>query len=139
MTLTAAAPRPSVSVAVALDRPARWALRADGLLALVLGSVGLVTAAGQSESTGLPAPLLLAAAVALLPYGARALRAGVRGSTSRSGAEGLVLFNGVWVVVIAGLLLGGWIQPNPLGVAFVAAHVVIPVTVAVLTVRCLRR
>lgn len=126
------------SLVVTLDRAARVALGGDGVLALVLGISGLVTASAQADLTGLPVELLLASSVALIPYGARALQAGRGREASRARVEGLVLFNLVWLVALTGLLFGGWLQPTAVGVAVLAGHAAIPATVAFVVARTLR-
>lgn len=131
--------RPALAHAeVVLAPVARLALRADGVFAIVYGSIGLFIGQTTAEWTRLPSWLLAGASVALVAYGIRAVQAGRAPSVLRDRAEGLVMFNAVWAVAAAALVLGGWVSPTVFGHILVAAHVAVPGAVAGIVLRSLR-
>lgn len=106
------------------------------------GAAGIVMLAGAgmlAPLLGLPAGLLAAAGAALLPF---ALAVGLlarRTAPPRGLAWAVVAVNEAWVVASIVLLLGGWVTPTALGVAFVLAQAAVVAAFAVLQALALRR
>lgn len=134
-----ATPASGESEPVTLDRCARFTLVADGWFALGMGAAGLLLGRLLAELAGLPAWLVLTAAVGLLPYGFRALQAERAGRVARSRVEGLALLNVVWAATALSLLVAGWIEPTGVGFVLVAGHVGVPAVVAAVLLRTLRK
>ncbi|MGV3615726.1 MAG: hypothetical protein ACO1SV_10365 [Fimbriimonas sp.] len=100
--------------------PLRRVLLAD---AVVSGAMGLLLIAGSGLLTGplgLPEALLRGAGWLLLPFVAFVGYLATRDTLSRPGVWLVVIVNALWVVDSGVLLLAGWVQPTPLGYAFVA-------------------
>lgn len=120
---------PSLRAALALDAAAS-------------GAAGVVMLAGAemlAPLLGLPATLLAVAGTALLPF---ALVVGLlarRVPPSRRLAWAVVGVNEAWVVASVALLLGPWVAPSALGVAFVLALAGVVAVFAVLQALALRR
>lgn len=119
---------PSLRAALALDAAAS-------------GAAGVVMLAGAgmlAPLLGLPATLLTVAGAALLPF---ALAVGLlaRQAPPRGLAGAVVAVNEAWVVASVVLLLGPWVAPTALGVAFVLAQAGIVAVFALLQAQALRR
>jgi hypothetical protein len=119
---------PSLRAALALDAAAS-------------GAAGVVMLAGAgmlAPLLGLPATLLTVAGAALLPF---ALAVGLlaRQAPPRGLAWAVVAVNEAWVVASVVLLLGPWVAPTALGVAFVLAQAGIVAVFALLQAQALRR
>jgi hypothetical protein len=102
----------------------RRVLLADAVASGATGALTLLAAAPLSGLLGLPAGLLRAAGLALLPYAAAvawlALR---RAEPARAVVWAVVAINAVWAVdSVLLLLVPGWVAPTALGVAFVLAQ-----------------
>lgn len=68
--------------------------------------------------TGLPEQLLFWAGVALIPYTVLLVMVGRCDSAPRLVMIDIVAINLLWAAVSLGLLAGGYIAPNALGIAF---------------------
>jgi len=102
----------------------RYALLAD---ALASGATGLLMAAGAgplSRLLALPEPLLRWAGIVLLPFALIVGLAARAAEPSRSATLAIVVVNALWVLDSFALLAMGWVTPNGLGVAFVAAQAI---------------
>ena len=100
----------------------RYALLADSLAS---GATGLLMAAGARPLSGLlalPEPLLRGAGIALLPFAVLVGLAGRAEAPSRSAVIAIIVVNALWTVDSFALLASGWVAPNGLGIAFVAAQ-----------------
>ena len=89
------------------------------------GATGLLTmaAAGILESwLGLPAALLRAAGLILVPYVAFVLYVGTREIVTSGSVWLIVAANLLWAIASLVLLAGGWVAPTALGYAFVIAQ-----------------
>jgi hypothetical protein len=120
---------PSLSAALALDAAASG----------VAGAVMLAGAGMLAPLLGLPAALLTWAGAMLLPF---ALAVGLlahRAAPPRGLAWAVVGVNEAWVVASVVLLLGPWVAPSVLGVAFVLAQAGVVAVFAVLQALALRR
>jgi hypothetical protein len=103
----------------------RDALLAD---ALVSGASGLVMA-GVAETLermlAIPAGLLFYAGLGLLPFAAFVGWLATREAPPRMAVWAVVIVNVLWVVDCVLLLAGGWLEPTPLGTAFIAIQAVV--------------
>ncbi|NNM72293.1 hypothetical protein [Enterovirga aerilata] len=100
----------------------RIALFAD---AAASGATGLLMVAGAgplSRLLALPEPLLRWAGILLLPFAILVWRVARPATPTRSAIVAIIVVNAVWVVDSFSLLLSGWVAPNALGTAFVAAQ-----------------
>lgn len=117
----------------------RAALALDAAASGVAGAVMLAGAGMLAPLLGLPATLLAAAGAVLLPF---ALAVGLlarRVAPPRGLAWAVVAVNEAWVVASVVLLLGPWVAPSALGVAFVLAQAGVVAVFAVLQALALRR
>ncbi|MFF3442729.1 hypothetical protein [Streptosporangium sp. NPDC002721] len=97
-------------------------LRADALLT---GGFALLLAVAATPLAGLfalPEPLVRWAGIGLLPFTAFVAYLATRPVPSRGGVRTLIACNALWTVASVVLLFTGWVDPNPLGVAFVVAQ-----------------
>ena len=100
----------------------RYALLADSLAS---GATGLLMAAGARPLSGLlalPEPLLRGPGIALLPFAVLVGLAARAEVPSRSAVIAIIVVNALWTVDSFALLASGWVAPNGLGIAFVAAQ-----------------
>jgi hypothetical protein len=100
----------------------RYALLAD---AVASGATGLLMATGAGPLSGLlslPEPLLRWAGISLLPFAVLVGLCARAVPPSRSATLAIVFVNALWVIDSFALLASGWVSPNGLGVAFVAAQ-----------------
>ena len=95
---------------------------------ILFSSVGAVLmAAGSpflSPLLDLPAGLLLGAGAVLVPWVIGLVLIAHRQQVSRTVMVDVIGINLLWAAVCFGLMIGGWIAPNALGVAFVSAQAV---------------
>lgn len=85
----------------------RTVLWADAASAAGCAALQLAAAPVLSPLLGLPAPLLLATGVALLPFVAFAIWLARRATPPRAGVQALALANAAWVAGCLALLLTG--------------------------------
>lgn len=93
--------------------------------ALVSGAAAILMAAGSSilaPFLELPADLLLWAGLALVPFVVMLVVVARRPSAPRFVLVDIVVVNVAWVVASFAILLTGAVEPNLLGIAFVAAQ-----------------
>jgi hypothetical protein len=116
----------------------RAALLLDAAASGVAGGVMLAGAGVLAPLLGLPAMLLTVAGALLLPF---ALAVGLlaRRAPPRGLAWAVVAVNEAWVVASVALLVGAWVAPTALGVAFVLAQAGIVAVFALLQAHALRR
>jgi len=103
--------------------PLRSVLVAD---AVVCGASSLLALAGAgvlADSLDLPAALLRAAGLLLIPYVAYLAVLVRRDPLPASGVWGAIGVNVAWAVGCLAVLLSGQVAPNALGVAFVLVQV----------------
>lgn len=89
--------------------------------ALFSGAAAAMFVAGSgiiAHLTGLPQSLLFWAGLVLIPYTALLVWVGRRETASRLVMIDIVAINLAWAAVSLGLLAGGFIAPNALGIAF---------------------
>lgn len=103
----------------------RQILRID---AAITGATALLMLAGAPLLDGLldlPTVLLAAAGAVLVPYVAYLLWLASRDPVPRAGIRAAIAANVAWAVGCAVLLLGGWVEPNALGVAFILLNAIV--------------
>jgi hypothetical protein len=114
----------------------KWALLGDAAASAATGLLLAAAAGPLAASFGLPAGLLQAAGLILLPYAGFVLWAGTRAEAPRLAVRAIIALNLLWVLDSAMLLL---FQPaSPLGVAFVVAQALVVLGFALLQRRALR-
>lgn len=111
-------------MSVTITKFLRNVLYADILFSSV-GAV-LMTAGSPflSPLLDLPAGLLLGAGVALVPWVVGLLVIARREQVSKTVMVDIIGINFLWAAICFGLLIGGWIAPNALGIAFVVAQAI---------------
>jgi len=117
----------------------RRALLADAVLS---GGTGLMMIAGAhalGDLLALPAILLRAAGMLLMPYVAFVLFVALRDYIARPAVLTIVVINLLWAVASIGLLFTGLVAPNLLGYAFVIGQAVIVAALGELQYVALRR
>jgi hypothetical protein len=115
------------------------ALQAD---AIASGAFGLLLVAASEPAArrfDLPATLLLDAALVTLVWAAVTGWLGTRAAVPRKGAIAVIVINLLWAVDSLALLATGWVEPNGLGVAFVAVQALAVLALAELQYVGLRR
>ncbi|WP_436764421.1 hypothetical protein [Streptosporangium sp. V21-05] len=92
---------------------------------LLTGGFALALAVAATPLAGLlalPEPLVRWAGIGLLPVVAFIAYLATRPVPPRGGVWALIALNALWAVDSVFLLFTGWVDPNPLGVAFVLAQ-----------------
>jgi len=103
----------------------RHLLVVDAASCLAMGGALALGAGFVTDWLGLPAGLLRAAGLVLLPFAALVLFVASRPILSRSAVWGIIGCNVVWVVGSVLLLIGGLAAPTALGIAVVIAQAVV--------------
>jgi hypothetical protein len=96
--------------------------------ALASGATGLLLAGGAGFLTGLlglPEQPMRYAGLFLLPYATIVAYVGTRATVSRAAVWAIIAANIVWVAESILLLVGGWVAPTALGIAFVVAQALV--------------
>jgi len=117
----------------------RTVLGAD---AATCGATGLLLSFGKNALaalTGLPAGLLLAAGLALLPIAAFIAGTALQATLPRWAVWAIIIGNLGWVAASFGLLLAGPVSPTAFGYAFVAFQAIAVAILADLEYLGLRR
>lgn len=110
--------------------------------ALLTGGFALVLAVAATPLAGLfalPEPLVRWAGIGLLPVAAFVAYLASRPVPPRGGVWALIAVNALWAVDSVFLLFTGWVDPNPLGIAFVVAQALLVGVLAELQYVGLRR
>ncbi|MDH4985755.1 hypothetical protein QEZ47_09415 [Aminobacter anthyllidis] len=100
----------------------RNVLHADALISGAAGLLMMLGAPLLSPLLELPAELLFWAGLALVPFVAMLVVIARRPSVSKLVMVDIIAINALWVIGSFALLVSGTIQPNLLGIAFVAAQ-----------------
>lgn len=116
----------------------RQALVTDAVVSGLVGVLSLVGARWLDSRLDLPAALLAGSGAIMVVYAAGLLMLGSRERIPANGARIVVAGNLVWAVACVALLAGGWIEPNPGGLAFVLAQIVAVVVFAEMQAMALR-
>lgn len=113
-------------------------LVADAALCLTAGLVLLAFGGPAAALLGLPAGLLRAAGLALLPVAVFIIRLARQPTPPERAVVLLVVLNVAWVLASVLLLLGGLVAPTVLGTAFVLAQAALVAIFAGLEAAALR-
>jgi hypothetical protein len=97
----------------------RKVLLADAVISGVTGLLMLFGAGFLSGMLDLPEAFLRFAGLVLLPYVVFVAYVTFQQPISRTAAWVVIVFNDLWVAASIILLLGNWVKPNILGIAFV--------------------
>jgi hypothetical protein len=117
----------------------RQALLADAVTSAAC-AVLLIAAAGFLEGLlGLPAALLRGAGLMLLPFVAFLVVLASRENVPRAAVWAVIGANAFWAIESAILLVSGWVDPTPAGIAFVIAQAAVVALYAELQVVGLKR
>jgi hypothetical protein len=100
------------------------ALRLDAVASGGLGVVSLAGAGFLASLLGLPAVFLMAVGAVCLGWAAFLAFLASRQRLASTAAWAVIALNLVWVVESAMIVVLGWIEPTPLGYAFVVAQAV---------------
>ncbi len=100
----------------------RRVLLADALASGAAGLLMIAMTGLLQTLLSIPAGLLLAAGLVLVPYVAFVVFTATRPMLNRSAVWAIVVANMLWTAASVLLLLSGWIAPSPLGFAFVIAQ-----------------
>jgi hypothetical protein len=100
----------------------RQALLSDAVTTGACAALMLAAAGYLGPILGLPAALLQAAGLILVPYAAWLVSLGFRERLHRPLVWAVIAANGLWVVDSVLLLVSGWVQPSAAGYAFVLAQ-----------------
>ena len=106
---------PATSVPTFLRR----VLTLDAVTSAAMGALLLLAMSPLNGLLGLPRPLLLWAGLSLLPFAAFVGWLATRELPPRAGVWAVVVINAFWAVDSLLLLVAGWVEPTPLGTAFV--------------------
>ncbi|MDT4868862.1 hypothetical protein FQZ97_1038510 [compost metagenome] len=115
------------------------ALQADALVSGAAGLLMLLANEPLSTLLGLPQALLLGAGLVMLPWCAALLWSARRDFLPRPAVWVVIAVNAAWVLDSLLLLVSGWVQPTPLGLAYVIAQALAVVVFAELQFFGLRR
>lgn len=97
----------------------RWVLLADAATSGAIGLLMLLGSGMLEQYLGLPAALSRYAGLSLLPFAAFLVYLGRRENLSPPMVWAVIVLNVLWTADSILLLLGKWIEPNGLGVAFI--------------------
>jgi hypothetical protein len=100
----------------------RRALLADALASGAMGVLLVPGAGALAPVLGLPAGLLLAVGLLMLPWAACVFWLARQAQPHRRLAWAVVWLNALWVADSLLLLASSWVQPTALGVGFVLAQ-----------------
>ena len=100
----------------------RLALVADAVATTATALLLIVFSVPFEPLLGLPASFSRVIGIGLLPYAAIVAYLGTRPQVSRAAVWTVIGCNVFWVIDSGLLLIGNWIDPTPLGIAFVIAQ-----------------
>jgi hypothetical protein len=117
----------------------RRVLMADAAVSAAVGALMAAGAGPLQRLTGLPASLLIAAGLALLPYAAYLVWIATRRAVPRAAVWLPIALNLLWAVECSWAAFGGMFAPSGYGEAFLAVQVVTVLVFAELEFVGLRR
>ena len=117
----------------------RQALLADAVTTAACAALMIAGAGFLEGLLGLPATLLRAAGLLLIPFVAYVAMLGFRERVSRGAVWSVIGLNAVWVVDSVLLLVSGYVTPSGSGIAFVLAQAAVVAMYAELQFMGLRR
>ncbi len=116
----------------------RNSLRLDALVSAAAGLLMTLASGPLSALLDLPQPLLFWAGVAIFGWVTLLVAVSRRGTVARLVLIDVVAGNALWVAASVGMLIGGMVTPNVLGVLFVLAQALAVAAFAVLQASALR-
>jgi hypothetical protein len=124
---------------IPMSRSLRLALLADAGASGATAAL-LVAVAGLLEPLlGLPVALMREAGMLLVPYVMLVLFVASRPTASVAVVNAIIGINAAWTAASGLLLVGGWVSPTLLGIAFVLAQALAVGAFAVVQYVCLRQ
>jgi hypothetical protein len=117
----------------------RQALLADAVTTAACALLMLLAAGPLAGWLGLPASLLRAAGLVLIPFAIVVGALAFRESLPRMAVWTVIVANAVWAVDSLLLLFSGWVSPNAAGTAFVIVQAVAVALYAELQLMGLKR
>lgn len=108
--------------------PSAFLRKALLLDAAASGATALMLIAGANRLDGLlglPVGLMREAGLILVPYVAFVAWVGTRAQVAHGAVWVIIIANALWTVASAGLLVGIWVTPTPLGYAFVIGQALV--------------
>jgi len=124
---------------VPMSRPLRLALLADALASGATAAL-LIAGAGVLERwLALPTALMREAGLVLVPYVVLVGAVASRPATPVATVTAIIAINAAWTAASVLLLVGGWVTPTLLGVAFVMAQAIAVGAFGVIQYLCLRQ
>lgn len=103
----------------------RFALLGDAAASGATGLLMTVASGPLASLLGLPQQLLFWSGAILLPYAALVGWLGTQPAFSSASVWVVITVNAIWVIDSLVLLVSGWVQPTPLGTAFVLAQAIV--------------
>jgi len=124
---------------IPMSRPLRLALLADAAAsgataALLIAGVGVM-----ERWLALPVSLMREAGLVLVPYVVLVAAVASRPATPVATVSAIIAINAAWTAASVLLLLGRWVSPTLLGVAFVMAQALTVGAFGVIQYLCLRQ
>lgn len=116
----------------------KQALLTDAVVSGVVGLTSLLGGRWLDSFLGLPAALLAGSGAIAIAYAFGLMMMARSAPVSVAGVRIVIAGNLVWATTCAILLLGGWIEPNALGVGFALLHVAGAVALADVQAMALR-
>ncbi len=117
----------------------RQALLADAVASGARGLLLALAGGAAGPLLGLPAGLLTAVGLVLLPWAVAVGWLATRATPPRLGVWAVIALNAFWVLESVLLLVGGWLRPTGLGYAFVLGQAAVVLVLLELQVLGLRR
>jgi hypothetical protein len=124
---------------VPMSRSLRLVLFAD---AVASGTTAALLVAGANvleRWLGLPVALMREAGLVLIPYVVLVVLVASRPAAPVATVNAIIAINAAWTAASVLLLVGGWVSPTLLGVAFVLAQALAVGAFGVLQYVCLRQ
>ena len=124
---------------VPMSRPLRLALFADAVASGATAAL-LIAGAGVLERwLALPTALMREAGLVLVPCVVLVAAVASRPATPVATVSAIIAINAAWTAASVLLLVGGWVSPTLLGVAFVMAQALAVGAFGVIQYLCLRQ
>lgn len=117
----------------------RFVIGADAVACGLVGAGFAFDAGLLAEPLGLSTAFMQPVGLFLLVYAAGLVLLALRPTLPRAAVWALVAFNAIWAIESLAIMALGWVQPTPLGVAFIAVQAVAALIVADLQYIVLRR
>jgi len=124
---------------VAMSPFLRRVLHADAIVSAAAGAAMSLGAPVLAPLLNLPSGLLVGAGVVLFPWAAALAWLARKTAVPAAAVWAVIVLNALWVVESVWLALGGMVQPNALGQAFIAVQALAVVALAELEFIGMRR